>query len=151
MDTTQTEQIQAHYDNVKKLGHWTTSTSFQVKARRGMVVLDLRSPRIPAGDVDILLDSDHSLVKLLVGEHDVVDHWDLHWQGRGKVKDYEGVAGAGGRRIRVHGEVRHGEIRVRRGGTAQLTAMFSREYVDDIRRAHREGGLPTVDDPTRVA
>jgi hypothetical protein len=150
MDTTHEEQIHAHYAPVKKLGHWTTATRFHVKVRRGLVVLDLRSPRIPAGDLDIRLDCDHSLVKLLVAENDVVDHWDLHWLGRGKVKDHEGTA-TDGRRIRVHGEVRHGEIRVRRGGTAQLTAMFSREYVDDVRRAHREGGMPTVDDPTRAA
>jgi hypothetical protein len=46
--------------------------------------------------------------------------------------------------------MRHGEIRVHRGGIAMLSAMFSREYVADLRRAHREGGFPTVDDPTRT-
>ena len=144
-------QVHAHYASVKKLGHWTTATSFEVRARRGLVVLDLRSPQIPAGDVEIQLDSDHSLLKLLVAADDVVNHWDLHWQGRGKVKDHESVDTGTGRRIRIHGEVRHGEIRVQRGGVAQLTAMFSREYVDDVRRAHREGEMPAVDDPTRVA
>jgi hypothetical protein len=29
--------------------------------------------------------------------------------------------------------------------------MFSREYWADLRRAHKEGGFPTVDDPTRIA
>jgi hypothetical protein len=29
--------------------------------------------------------------------------------------------------------------------------MFSREYLADLRRAHAEGGFPTVDDPARIA
>jgi hypothetical protein len=47
--------------------------------------------------------------------------------------------------------MRRGEIRVHRGGIAQLSAMFSREYWADLRRAHKEGGFPAVDDPTRTA
>jgi len=34
---------------------------------------------------------------------------------------------------------------------AMLSAMFSRAYWDDLRRAHKEGGFPTVDDPARTA
>ena len=30
-----------------------------------------------------------------------------------------------------------------RGGIAQLSAMFSHEYLADLRRAHREGGFRT--------
>jgi hypothetical protein len=33
---------------------------------------------------------------------------------------------------------------------AQLSAMFSREYLADLRRAHAERGFPTVDDPART-
>jgi hypothetical protein len=29
--------------------------------------------------------------------------------------------------------------------------MFSRAYWDDLRRAHKEGGFPTVDDPARTS
>ena len=32
-----------------------------------------------------------------------------------------------------------------------LSAMFSREYLDDLRRAHRDGTFPEVGDPTRTA
>jgi len=71
--------------------------------------------------------------------------------GRGRVKDAEGRTAAGGRRIVLTGQLRHGEIRVHRGGIAQLSAMFSREYLADLRRAHAEGGFPTVDDPARTA
>jgi hypothetical protein len=28
--------------------------------------------------------------------------------------------------------------------------MFSREYAADVRRAHRDGGFPTVGDPART-
>jgi len=152
MDTTPTTtagapaRVQAHYENVKKLGHWTADRRFEVRARRGMVVLDLRSPRIPDGDIEIELDLDHSMVKLLVPQDARIDHWDLRHTGRGRVKDWTGENG-GGRTIRVTGEVRHGEIRVHRGGVATLSAMFSREFVHDVRRARREGGTPTGADP----
>ncbi|MEU8118981.1 hypothetical protein AB0C21_09765 [Spirillospora sp. NPDC049024] len=139
-------RVQAHYETVKKLGHWTTGRRFEVRARRGMVVLDLRSPRIPDGDIEIAVDLDHSMVKLLVPQDARIDHWDLHYTGRGRVKDWTGENG-GGRAIRVTGEIRHGEIRVHRGGVATLSAMFSREFVEDVRRARREGTTPTVADP----
>jgi len=114
-------------------------------------VLDLRSPQIPAGDIEIEVDLDHAMLKLLVADDAVVDDWDLRRTGRGRVKDAERPDAPGGRRIVVTGELRGGEIRVRRGGMAMLSAMFSRAYWDDLRRAHKEGGFPTVDDPARTA
>jgi hypothetical protein len=144
-------QVQSHYASTKKLGHWTTSRRFEFRGRRGSAVLDLRSPQIPPGDIELVVDMDHSMLKLLVPEGAVIDHWDLHWTGRGKVKQtfHETASGDTGRRIRITGHVKHGEVRVHSGGVAQLSAMFSREYVDDAIRAHRDGDDPTVDDPTR--
>lgn len=152
-------RIQAHYANVKKLGHWTTARRFEVRARRGAVVLDLRSPLIPDGDIEIRLSIDRSMVKLLLPEDAVVDHWDLEFQSRGTVKDWSApgetsaeasAEASGARRIRLVGEVRRGEIRVNRGGVATLAAMCSREYVSELRRVHKEGCLPTIDDPART-
>ena len=145
-----TEKIHNHHGCVKKLGHWTTARAFEVRSRRGYTVLDLRSSRIPEGDIEIHLDLDRSALKLLLPEDARLDHWDLRWVGRGKVKDAVGPTGDGGRVVRVTGEIRHGEIRVNRGGIAILAAMFSRAYVDDVRAAHRAGRMPTVDDPARV-
>ncbi|MEO3822959.1 hypothetical protein [Actinomadura sp. B10D3] len=147
MNTTPTTtRVQAHYETVKKLGHWTDDRRFEVRARRGMVVLDLRSPRIPDGDIEVEVDLDHAMVKLLVPQDAGIDHWDLRYTGRGRVKDWTGENG-GGRTVRVTGEIRHGEIRVHRGGIATLSAMFSREFVQDVRRARREGTTPAVADP----
>lgn len=83
-----------------------------------------------------------------MAEDAVIDQWDLAWAGRGKVKQtyHHNPAGAG-RRIRLTGRVRTGEVRVASGGIARLSAMASREYLADARRAHAEGGMPTVDDP----
>jgi len=151
LPTTEPVKIQAFYASEKHLGHWTTARDFEVRARRGSLVLDLRSPHIPDGDIEIALDLDHAMVKLLVPEDAVIDQWDLTWLGRGRVKEaFHGRTGQG-RRIRLTGRVKHGEIRVHSGGVAQLSAMFSKEYVEDARRAHRDGGLPTVDDPARTA
>lgn len=145
----ETVRIQAHYKNLKMLGHWTTARRFEVRANRGYAVLDLRSPQIPEGDVEIHVSLNHSMVKLLLPEDAVVDHWDLRFHGRGTVKDWTAPAEqTGGRRIRITGEVRRGEIRVNRGGVATLAAMFSREFVAEVRRVNKEGGTPTIPDPT---
>jgi hypothetical protein len=156
MNATQTAavapvRIPANNTVAKRLGNWTTARQFQVRAHRGYAVLDLRSPQIPAGDIEVDIDLDHAVLKLLVADDAVVDDWDVRRIGRGRVKDAERPNAPGDRRIVVTGQMRHGEIRVRRGGIAILSAMFSREYLADLRRAHKQGGFPTVDDPTRTA
>jgi hypothetical protein len=159
MQTTHTTQsvpaapvrIPASYTVAKRLGNWTTERQFQVRAHRGQAVLDLRSPQIPAGDIEVDLDLDHAMLKLLVADDAVIDDWDLRRIGRGRVKDAEAPEATGGRRIVVTGQMRNAEIRVHRRGIAILSAMCSRAYLADLRRAHKEGGFPTVDDPARSA
>lgn len=158
MTSTQTPvRIQANHALTKKLGNWTTESEFEVRAHRGLAVLDLRSPRIPDGDIHVDVDLDHATLKLLVADDAVIDDWDLHREGRGKIKDMTGPAGSAeaeaesGRRIVLTGRIARGEVRVHRGGIAILSAMCSREFVQDALRAHREGGFPTVDDPTRAS
>jgi hypothetical protein len=98
------------------------------------------------------LSGRHATIKLLVAEETVIDQWDLAWTGRGKVKQtYHHNPAGTGRRIRLTGQARHGEVRVHSGGIARLSAMCSREYLADARRAHAQGGAPTVDDPARSA
>ena len=158
--------IRAHNRAVRKLGHWTTATRFDVGASRGSVVLELRSPRIPAGDIEIRLDVDHSMVKLLVPDGTIVDHDDVRRVGRCGYADWSGAVAPGGRRIHVTGEMRRSELRVNRGGIAIVSAMLTREYLDDlqrvlreahvtslddVRRAYREGRWTTIEDPGRVA
>lgn len=129
-------QIHADHGSARRLGTWTTARAFQVRARRGQVVIDLRSPQIPDGDIEIDLDLDHATITLLVAEETVIDQWDLAWTGRGKVKQtfHHNPAGTG-RRIRLTGHARHGQVRVHSGGIAQLSAMCSREYFDAARKA----------------
>jgi len=150
-DLAESVKIPANHAVTKRLGNWTTARRFQVRAHRGGAVLDLRSPQIPAGDIEIEADIDHAMLKLLVPDDAVLDDWDLRRTGRSRVKDAEAPDAPGGRRIVVTGQLRTGEIRVRRGGMAMLSAMFSRAYWADLRRVHREGGFPTVDDPARTA
>jgi hypothetical protein len=144
-------RVPANHTVTKHLGHWTTERRFEVRNHRGLAVLDLRSPRIADGDIEIAVDIDHGVVKLLLPEDAVIDDWDLRRGGRGRLKDAVGPKGAGGRRVILTGSMRDGEVRVQRGGVAMLSAMFSKEYLADLRRVHREGGYPTVDDPTRTS
>ncbi len=145
-------RIPAHHRSLKRLGHWTTARHFEVRSQRGYVVLDLRSPRIPAGDIRVTVDLDHAVLRLLVPDDAVVDDWDLHRTGRGRVKDSAAPATASGdRRIVLSGQVRRGEIRVSRHGIAVLSAMWSREFLADLRSAHREGRQPSVADPAHTS
>jgi hypothetical protein len=143
-------RVSANQRLTKRLGNWTTSRRFQVRAHRGNAVLDLRSPAIPAGDIELDVDLDHAVLKVLVSDDALLDDWDLRRTGRSPIKD-SGPTAPAGRRIVLTGELRHAEIRVRRGGIAILSAMWSRDYLADVRRAHKKGGFPTVDDPARTA
>jgi hypothetical protein len=143
--------IRAHSEVVKRLGHWTSVRRFDVRASRGAVVLDLRSPQIPAGDIEVSLDIDHAMVKLLVPDGAVIEDGDTRRIGRCRVKDWTGVSATDGRRVVLRGEMRNAEVRVHRGGVAILSAMCSREYLADALKARREGRYPTIDDPARPA
>jgi hypothetical protein len=161
-----TVSIRAHGRSVRRLGHWSTARRFVVRASRGSVILDLRSPRIEAGDVQVVLDVDHAMVKLLVPEDAVVDHDRVHRAGRCGFVDWSGAPAPGGRVIGISGEMRGSELRINRGGIAILSAMLTREYLADLRRAFRanhvtsledvqtaygEGRWTTIDDPGRSA
>ncbi|WP_431897413.1 hypothetical protein [Nonomuraea sp. bgisy101] len=148
MENTTVVRVEAFDTATKKLGRWTEANRFEVRARRGYAVLDLRA--LPEGDVEVRVDAERSTLRLLLPDNAVVDQWDLRVTGRGGVKDRERPATTGGFTVKLVGEIRHGEIRVTRGGVATLTTMFSREFVEDVRRAHREGGVPTVHDPRPV-
>ena len=143
------ERLHADHGVTKRLGRWTSASQFDVRVRYGVLVLDLRSPEIE-GDVEIRLDLHRSTLKLLLTEDDQVDHTDLGWTGRGRVKDDQRTAGLAGRRIHLAGHASNSEIRVHRGGIAILSAMFSRAFIQDVRQARKNGGYPTVDDPTRA-
>ncbi|MEU0936858.1 hypothetical protein [Embleya sp. NPDC005971] len=145
--TTTPIRIHADHTTTKHLGNWTTGTSFEVRERRAATVLDLRSPRIDAGDIEIRVDLDHAMLKLLVADDAVVEQDGLRWTGRGRVKDAGRPTAAKGRTIRLVGHIDHGEVRIHRGGVAVLSAMFSRAWIEDVRRAHRDGDRPTVADP----
>jgi hypothetical protein len=157
MNDTQTTdspvRIAANYAVTKRLGHWTTARAFEVRAHRGHAVLDLRSPHIPAGDITVDVDLDHGMLKLLVPDGATVDDWELRRTGRGRVKDLTGPTAGDepGRRIVLTGALRHGEVRVHRGGIAVLSAMFSREFLTEARQAHREGRQPSIADPAHSA
>jgi len=148
--STATERIHVDHATAKRLGRWTTAGRFEIRARSGSVVLDLRSPELPA-DLEVRIDLRRAMVKLLVPEGAVIDHWDVAWPARGRVKDGQGPTGElAGPRIRLVGTADSSEVRVHRGGIAVLSAMCSRAYLEDVRRAHRTGAAPTVDDPARV-
>ncbi|OIK26565.1 hypothetical protein [Streptomyces malaysiense] len=146
-----TERIHSDHGIVKHLGDWTAAGRFEVKARQGLAVLDLRSAGLP-DDIEIHLDMDRAMIKLLVDDETAIDHWNLSWTARGRIKNVASPRHgdkAACRMVHLSGSAMNSEIRVHRGGVALLSAMFSRAYVRDVCRAHRTGGVPTVDDPMR--
>jgi hypothetical protein len=145
---TGTERIHIDHDVTKRLGNWTRANRFEVRARNSQVVLDLRSADIP-DQVEVQLDTYHTTVKLLVAEDAVIEHWDLRFTGKGRIKDGQGRSMEGTHRVRLLGSVTDGEIRIHRGGVAIVSAMMSREYLQDLRQARKDHRYPTIDDPTR--
>jgi hypothetical protein len=148
------------------MGHWTTAHRFDVRASESSVILELRSPRIEPGDIEINLDVDHSMVKLLVPEDAIIEAGDLRRIGRCGFVDWSGAPGHTGRVIRVVGEIRRSELRINRGGVAIVSAMLTGEYLADLRNAfrtnhitslkgmqdaYREGRWTTIEDPGRSA
>jgi hypothetical protein len=109
-------------------------------------VLDLLLPPIDPGDIEVELDLDRATVTLLVPDGANVVDDELRRVGRGRVKDRTGTPASGGRRINLLGELRHSEVRVRRGGVAILYLLGSRTSRGDVRQAHREGGLDYMRD-----
>jgi hypothetical protein len=134
-------RITAHDKVVKMLGNWTTDRRFEVRATRGLVVLDLLLPRLEPGDVEILLDVDHSTIKLLVPDGVNIDGDDLRRVGRGRIKDWTGTGSPDGRLIRLVGEMRSSEVRIHRGGVAILQLLVNPRSRRDTRQAQREGRL----------
>ncbi|MFB8002337.1 hypothetical protein [Nocardia sp. NPDC056000] len=146
-----TTRIHTDHGTTKRLGDWTAEKHFEVKARYGSVVIDLRSPLIEGEDeIVVHADLDHAMVKLLVPDDAVIDQSELEWTGRGRVKDFTRPATTSGRVIRLTGAVKSGEFRVHRGGIAVLSALFSREFIEDARKANREGRTPTLVDPANA-
>ncbi|HKV32136.1 MAG TPA: hypothetical protein VJT14_14100 [Candidatus Dormibacteraeota bacterium] len=165
-ETEGTVKIRAHGKSIRRMGHWTTATRFDVRASQSSVVLELRSPRIEPGDIEVNLDIDHSMVKLLVPEGAIIDDDELRRVGRCGLNDWSGTAQSTGRVIRVVGEMRRSELRINRGGIAIVSAMLTGEYLADLRSAfrtnhitslkdmqdaYREGRWTTIDDPGRSA
>jgi hypothetical protein len=142
------ERIHIDHSAINRLGHWTTATAFEVRSRKGKAVLDLRSPQI-AGDIDLDLDLQRSALILLLPDEASIVQCELHFTGRGRVKDDQPPTGAN-RLVRLRGAAVDSQIRVQRGGVAQMTAMLSRDYLADLRNARRTGTYPTVDDPARI-
>lgn len=151
MTTISPLRIHADHDSTKRLGDWTDAKQFDVKARYAAVVIDLRSPRIEGDDViEVHADLDHAMVKLLVPEDAVIDQSGLEWTGRGRVKDFARPKEATGRVIRLTGSSVRSEFRIHRGGIAVLSALFTREFLEDARQARREGRTPTLADPANA-
>ena len=144
------ERIQIDGLVVKHLGHWTRESELEVHGRYGAAIIDLRSGALAGRAIEIRLRLERAMVKLLVPEGTAIDTADLHWSGRGRVKDWTGVAAQGGPRVRLVGSARHSEVRIHRGGIAVLSALWSRAFVDDCIRAYRDGSTPTVLDPSAV-
>ncbi|MFM9608651.1 hypothetical protein DF268_02695 [Streptomyces sp. V2] len=148
-NTEDTVLVEVYYTSEKKLGHWTEARRIEVRARRSSLHLDLRSHRIPEGEITVHLQAERSTVKLLVPDGSTVDERELELPDNSKVKDAQRHApGSGGRRIRLIGRLQHSEVRISRGGMANLSSLFSREFVEEARRAHRDGDHPSLPDPS---
>jgi len=129
-------RIHADHTVCKHLGDWTDDRSFHVRSRKSTVVLDLRA----AGrdETDLLLELDDSTLILLLADDAAAGHWDLHFAGRGRVKDDQAPAGAV--TVRLHGRAAGSRVIIRRGGLAELASLASLARLREASRIHQLAG-----------
>lgn len=143
-------EIRANHGSIRRMGHWTAARRFDVRASQSSLIIELRSPRIEPGDIDVRLDVDHTMVKLLVPDGATINQNELRRVGHCGFVDWSGASTPGGRLIRIRGEMRGGELRINRGGIAIVSAMLTREYLEDLRRALRENRVTSLKDVQRA-
>jgi hypothetical protein len=131
-------QVRARRDVIRHLGQWTTADRFDVRVSDGAAVLDLLLPRIDADEVNVRLDVDRGVVTLLVPDGARVVDDELRWAGPGRLRDWTGAESPDGMVIRLAGEVRRGQVRIRRGGLA-LLSLIGHGKAGDVRRAYATG------------
>jgi hypothetical protein len=139
-DSAQPVQVRARRDVVRHLGQWTTAGRFDVRVSDGAAVLDLLLPRINADEVNVRLDVDRGVVTLLVPDGARVLDDELRWAGPGRMRDWTGSESPDGMIIRLAGEVRRGQVRIRRGGVA-LLSLIGHGKAADVRQAYAKGNL----------
>ncbi len=126
-------RIHADHTVLKHLGDWTEDRSFHVRSRKSTVVLDLRA----AGrdEIELLLELDCSTLTLLLADDAAVEHWDLCFAGRGRVKDDQ----APGRpaTVRLHGRAGNSRVVVRRSGMAELASLASIARLREVHQIHQ--------------
>ena len=126
-------RIHAGHTVLKHLGDWTADRSFHVRSRKSTVVLDLRAARLDA--LELLLELDGSTLTLLVADDAAVDLWDLHFAGRGQVKDDQAPGGPA--TIRLHGRAAGSRVLIRRGGPADLASLTSLARLREAHHTHQ--------------
>ena len=126
-------RIHADHTVCKHLGDWTDDRSFHVRSRKSTVVLDLRA----AGrdGTDLLLELDDSTLILLLADDAAAGHWDLHFAGRGRVKDDQAPELPA--TVRLHGRATASRVIVRRGGTAELYSLASLARLREAHQIHK--------------
>jgi hypothetical protein len=133
--STTNTHIRADHQIIKRVGAWTTSRSIDVSARRSKVLLDLRDLGEQDADIQLGIDTEHSVLILLVRADDNVDTSGVTWTGRGTVKDRQPSANTG-TRVVVHGAVHDGQIRIYRDGLATFISMFDRRHLRAMHHDH---------------
>jgi hypothetical protein len=134
-------RIHADHTVLKHLGHWTENHSFHVRSRKSTVVLDLRATG--CDELELLLELDGSTLTLLVADDTAVEHWDLRFAGRGRVRD--GRAPGLPATVRLHGRAANSRVVVRRGAVAELASLASLARLHEIHRIHQLAGRSHAD------
>jgi hypothetical protein len=125
--------IHADHTVLKHLGDWTADRSFHVRSRKSTVVLDLRA----AGrdEIDLLLELDGSTLTLLLADDAAIEHWDLRFAGRGRVKDDQAPEPPA--TVRLRGRAAESRVVIRRGGMAELASLASLSRLREAHHSHK--------------
>lgn len=132
-DLSETE-IRVSRQGLRRLGSWSTTRRYVVRGDHARVVLDLREPCRRFTEVEVVADLMQSTLVLLVDEQARVDDA-IRWTGRGKLKDRWAGGGDGPSvGLSISGDARGSEVRIHRGGIADLDDLTSRERLLQLRK-----------------
>jgi hypothetical protein len=126
-------RLHADHTVLKHLGDWTEDRSFHVRSRKSTVVLDLRATG--RDEIELLLELDGSTLCLLLPDDAAIEHWDLHFAGRGRVKDDQAPVRPA--TVRLHGLAANSRVVVRRGGAAEFASLTSLARLREAHHLHQ--------------
>ncbi|WP_243063392.1 FAD-dependent monooxygenase [Humibacter sp. RRB41] len=124
--------IHVSREGLRRLGAWSATRRYTVRADRSRIVLDLREACRRFTGVTVTAELVETTLILLVEDGTQVRN-EVEWSGKGTFKDRWGHGENGAGTLTVLGSAQGSEVRIHRGGVAVLDDLTSWERLRELR------------------